>query len=130
MIFQVKKKSDCVVACLANSAEAWKKKEEIEALQEEIKREKDGGGGGCRMSMWSHAYRCVCVCVCVSEKDLDERLCVCVRSHERVHHNEKKVPDKIATTKSDTSDTSRNQQQAQCKGKFNMGKRLVFLFFF
>ena len=63
MIFQVKKKSDFVAARLAKSAEAWKKKEEIEALQEEIKREKDGGGG-CRMSMWSHAYRCVCVCVC------------------------------------------------------------------
>ena len=46
-------------------------------------------GGGCCMSMWSHAYRCVCVCVCVSEKDLDERLCVYVRAHERVHHNEK-----------------------------------------
>ena len=57
-------------------------------------------------------------------------MCVCVRAHERVHHNEKKVPDKIATTTSDTSDTSRNQQQAQCKGKFNMRKRLVFFFFF
>ena len=63
------------------------------------------------MSMLSHAWCvrvCVYVCVCVLEKDLDERLCVCVRAHERVHHNEKKVPDKIATTASDTSDTSRN----------------------
>ena len=56
---------------------------------------------------------CVCVCVracvraCVSEKDQDERLCVCVRAYERVHHIEKKVPDKIATITSDTSDTSR-----------------------
>ena len=46
MIFQVKKKSDFVATRLAKSAEAWKKKEEIEALQQEIKREKDGGGGG------------------------------------------------------------------------------------
>ena len=36
--------------------------------------------------------------------------------------------DKIATTTSDTSVTSRNQQQAQCKGKFNMRKRPVFFF--
>ena len=133
MIFQVKKKSDFVAARLAKSAEAWKKKKEIEALQEEIKREKDGGGGGgCRMSMWSHAYRCVCVCVCVCVRERSRRktvcVCVCVRAHERVHHNEKNVPDKIATTTSDTSDTSRNQQQAQCKGKFNMRKRLVFFF--
>ena len=128
MIFPVKKKSDYVAARLAKSAEAWKKKEEIEALQEEIKREKDGGGGGCHMSMWSHACRCVCVCVSTSEKDPDERLCVCVRAHEPVHHNEKKVPDKIATTTSDTSDPSRNQEQAQCKGKFNMRKWLVFFF--
>ena len=78
------------------------------------------GGGGCRMSMWSHAY--MCVCVCVSEKYLDKQLCV------RVHQNEKKVPDKIATTTSDTSDTSRNQQLAQCKEKFNMRERLVFFF--
>ena len=69
---------------------------------------------------------CVCVCVCVSEKDLDKILCVCVRAHERVHHNEKKVPNKIATTTSDTSDTSRNQQQAQCKGKVNMKKAAGF----
>ena len=57
---------------------------------------------------------------------------VCVRAHKRMYHNEKKVPDKIATTTSDASDTSRNQQQAQCKGKFNMSlrKRLVFIFFF
>ena len=52
-----------------------------------------------------------------------------VCAHERVHHNEKKVPDKIVTTTSDTSDTSRNQQQPQCKGKINMRKRLVVLFF-
>ena len=49
-----------------------------------------------------------------------------VCAHERVYHNEKKVPDKIATKTNDTSDTSRNQQQAQCKGKFNMKKRLFF----
>ena len=127
MIFQVKKKSDFVAARVAKSAEACKKEEEIEALQEEIKREKDGGG--CRMSMCSHANRCVCVCVCVcvSEKDQDKRLCVCACARERVYHNEKKVTDEIATT-SDTSDSSRNQQQAQCKEKINMRKRLVFFF--
>ena len=68
MIFQVKKKSDFVAARLAKSAEAWKKKEEIKALQEEIKREKDGGGGG--------GAACPCgrmdtgVCVCVSQRKI------------------------------------------------------------
>ena len=60
MIFQVKKKSDFVAARLAKSAEAWKKKEEIEALQEEIKREKDGGGGMPHV----HVVACMQVCVC------------------------------------------------------------------
>ena len=69
-----------MAARLAKSAEAWKKKEEIEALQEEIKREKmGGGGGGCRMSMWSHAYRCVCVCVCVCVRESSRRKTVCMR---------------------------------------------------
>ena len=77
-------------------------------------------GGGDAACPCGRMHTGVCVCVCVSEKDLDERLCVCVRAHERVHHNEKKVPDEIATTTSDTSDTSRNQQQAQCKEKVNM----------
>ena len=72
MIFQVKKKSDFVAACLAKSAESWKKKEEIEALQEEIKRDKEGGG-----MPHVHVVACIQVCVCVSEKDLDERMCVC-----------------------------------------------------
>ena len=61
------------------------------------------------------------MCVCARA-----HTCVRVRAHEHVYHNEKKVPDKIATTTSHTSDTSRNQQQAQCKGKFNIRKRLVF----
>ena len=50
---------------------------------------------------------CVCVCcVCVSENNLDERLRVCMRAHKRMYHNEKKIPDKTATTTSDASDTS------------------------
>ena len=74
----MKKKSDFVAAHLAKSAEAWKKKEEIEALQEEIKREKRGGGGDAACPCGRmHTGVCVRVCVCVSEKDLDERLRVC-----------------------------------------------------
>ena len=76
MIFQVKKKSDFVAARPAKSAESWKKKEEIEALQEEKKREKMGGGGGAACPC-GRMRTGVCVCVFVSEKDLDERLCVC-----------------------------------------------------
>ena len=71
MIFQVKKKSDFVAARLAKSAEAWKKKEEIEALQEEIRREKDGRGDAACPCGRMHTGVCVCVCVCV-------RVCVCV----------------------------------------------------
>ena len=64
-------KSDFVAARLAKSAEAWKKKEEIEALQEEIKREKDGGGGyaACPCGRM-HTGVCVCVCVCVCQRKI------------------------------------------------------------
>ena len=54
-----------MAARLVKSAEAWKKKEEIEALQEEIKREKDGGGGDAACPCGRmHTGVCVCVCVC------------------------------------------------------------------
>ena len=64
MIFQVKKKSDFVAARLAKSAEAWKKKEEVEALQEENKERKRWGKG-------ARDAACPCgrmhtgVCMCV-----------------------------------------------------------------
>ena len=73
MIFQVKKKSDFVAARLAKSAEAWKKNEEIEALQEEITREKDGGGGGGEAACpcgRMHTGVCVCVCACVCQRKI------------------------------------------------------------
>ena len=79
MIFQVKKKSDFVAARLAKSAEAWKKKEQIEALQEEIKREKDGGGGeGDAARPCGRKHTGVCVCVC--QRKIYTKDCVCVRA--------------------------------------------------
>ena len=53
---------------------------------------------------------CVCVCVC---------LCACVC------HNEKRGARRMASTTSDTGDTSSKQQQAQCKENYNKSKRPV-----
>ena len=96
MIFQVKKKSGFVLHALPSLPKHARKKKEIEELQEEIKREKDGG---C-MSVFSHAYRCVCVTM-------------------------KKSARRMASTTSDTGDTSSKQQQAQRKENYNKSKRPV-----
>ena len=57
------------------------KKEEIEAIQEEIKREKDGGGGGAACPCGRmHTGVCVCVCVCVCVRERSRQNTVCVRA--------------------------------------------------
>ena len=43
----------------------------------------------------------------------------------RVCHNEKRVARRMASTTSDTGDTSSKQQQAQCKENYNKSKRPV-----
>ena len=50
-----------------------------------------------------------------------ERVCVCVC----VCHNEKRGARRMASTTSDTGDTSSKQQQAQCKENYNKSKRPV-----
>ena len=72
-----------MAARLAKSAEAWRKKEEIEALQEEIKREKEGGGDAACPCGRMHTGVCVCVCVCVCQRKIWTKDCVCVRARAR-----------------------------------------------
>ena len=58
----------------------------------------------------------VCACACVRARVCARALvCVCVC----VCHNEKKGARRMASTTSDTGDTSSKQRQAQCKENYN-----------
>ena len=68
-----------------------------------------GLGVGC-VGVCVHAYVCMCGCMCVY-------MCVCVTM--------KKSARQMASTTSDTGDTSCKQQQAQRKENYNKSKRPV-----
>ena len=66
------------------------------------------------------ACGCACACVCVRV-----RVCVCVCVC--VCQNEKKSARRMASTTSDTGDTSSEQQQAKRKENYNKSKRPISL---